>query len=123
MALIPRLPRSEFILKSKLNLYQTIIWDRGCTPNQNIGFFRPNLEKIFWLTKSSSTSTSPPKFYRDRLPEHFKNSIWRIKPERKNNHPAPFPSLIAELCILATTDQGKHEKNHLTFTEKIDEYE
>jgi modification methylase len=106
-------PPEQFILRSDLKLYQTIIWDRGCTANQNPGFFRPNLEKIFWLTKSSSStsSTSAPKFYRDRLPESFKSTIWRIAPERKNRHPAPFPAVIAEICILATTDEGKREEN------------
>lgn len=99
-------PPEEFILKSNLILYQTIIWDRSCTANQNNNYFRPNFEKIFWLTKSSSNGSSTPKFYRDRLPESYKNGIWRIPPERNNKHPAPFPSIIAEICILSTTDQG-----------------
>ncbi|CAF3808923.1 unnamed protein product [Adineta steineri] len=99
-------PPEQFILKSKLKLYQTIIWDRGSTPNQNNNYFRPNVEKIFWLTKSSADPSYTPKFYRNRLPECFKNSIWRIPPERRNKHPAPFPQLLAEICILATTDEG-----------------
>lgn len=98
-------PPEEFILQSTLTLYQTIIWDRGSTANQNSAYFRPNLEKVFWLTKSS-LSPSSPRFYRDRLPESFKNSIWRFGPERRNKHPAPFPALLAELCILSTTDDG-----------------
>ena len=96
-------PPEEFILRSHVTIYQTIIWDRGSTANQNAAFFRPNQEKLFWLTKSSS---SAPKFYRHRLPENFKSSIWRIKPDRTNRHPAPFPSLLAEICILATTNEG-----------------
>jgi modification methylase len=104
-------PPEEFILRSDLKLYQTIIWDRGSTPNQNAGYFRPNVEKIFWLTKSSSHISLPPKFYRHRLPECFKNSVWRIPPERKNKHPAPFPALIPEICIVATTDEGKRREN------------
>jgi site-specific DNA-methyltransferase (adenine-specific) len=100
-------PPEEFILRSNLTLYQTIIWDRGCTASQNPGFFRPNQEKIFWLTKCSSAPSLSPKFYRDRLPECFKSSIWRIKPDRRNKHPAPFPALLAEVCVLATTDEGK----------------
>ncbi|CAF3664960.1 unnamed protein product [Rotaria sordida] len=99
-------PPEQFILQSKLKLYQTIIWDRGSTPNQNNSYFRPNHEKIFWLTKSSSSLSSSPKYYRDRLPEYFKNSIWKIKPDRTNKHPAPFPSIIPEICILSTTDEN-----------------
>ena len=103
-------PPEEFILRSNLTLYQTIIWDRGSTANQNASYFRPTLEKIFWLTKPSHLGSQPPKFYRHRLPEAFKNSIWRIPPDRRNQHPAPFPASIAEICILATTDQGKFEE-------------
>ncbi|CAF3869912.1 unnamed protein product [Rotaria magnacalcarata] len=99
-------PPEEFIIRSDLNLYQTIIWDRSCTANQNAAYFRPNSEKIFWLTKASGSTVTAPKFYRDRLPECFKSSIWRIPPDRKNKHPAPFPALLAEICILATTDKG-----------------
>ncbi|CAF3234088.1 unnamed protein product [Rotaria socialis] len=99
-------PPEEFIIRSDLNLYQTIIWDRSCTANQNAAYFRPNSEKIFWLTKSSRSTVTAPTFYRDRLPECFKSSIWRIPPDRKNKHPAPFPALLAEICILATTDKG-----------------
>jgi modification methylase len=103
-------PPEKFILRSNLQLYQTIIWDRGSTANQNAAYFRPNLEKIFWLIKSSGGTLTAPKFYRDRLPECFKSSIWRIAPDRTNKHPAPFPAVLAEICILATTDKGKREE-------------
>lgn len=102
-------PPEEFILRSNMALYQTIIWDRGSTANQNAAYFRPNLEKLFWLIKPSHMTSQAPKFYRHRLPEDFKNSIWRIKPDRKNKHPAPFPAILAEICILATTDKGNSE--------------
>ena len=102
-------PPEAFVLQSDLRLYQTIIWDRGNTPNQNHSYFRPNYEKIFWLTKSSS-ERSRPKFYRNRLPESFKTSIWRINRERNSDHPAPFPSILAEICLVATTDEGKRSR-------------
>ncbi|CAF4265735.1 unnamed protein product [Rotaria sp. Silwood2] len=66
---------------------QKIIWDRGPTVNQNSGYFRSNLEKIFWLTESS------------------------IAPDQKNLHPAPLPQLLAKICILTTTDQGNLRMN------------
>lgn len=100
-------PPEAFVLKSNLRLYQTIIWDRGSTANQNPGYFRPNHEKIFWLIKSTLNQAVQPKFYRNRLPDSFKSSVWRIGPDRRNAHPAPFPSILAEICILATTDEGK----------------
>ncbi|CAF4978595.1 unnamed protein product [Rotaria sp. Silwood1] len=70
-------PPENFILQCNLKLYQTIIWDRVSTVNQNFDYF-----------------------------QCFKSSIWRIASDRKNSHPAPFPQLLAEICILATTDQA-----------------
>ncbi|CAF1092982.1 unnamed protein product [Rotaria sp. Silwood1] len=49
---------------------------------------------------------------RDYPPENFilqkcfKSSIWRIASDRKNSYPAPFSQLLAEIYILATTDQA-----------------
>jgi modification methylase len=91
-------PPEQFILRSNLQLYQTIIWEQGSTANQNAVYFRAKLEKIFWLIKCSGGTLTARKFYRDRLPECFKSSIWRISPDRTNKHlTAPFPAVLAEL--------------------------
>ncbi|CAF5134265.1 unnamed protein product, partial [Rotaria sp. Silwood1] len=74
-------PPENFILQCNLKLYQTIIWDRVSTVNQNFDYFRSNLENNF------------------------------LHLIEKNSHPAPFPQLLAEICILATTDQGKSRMN------------
>ncbi|CAF4454864.1 unnamed protein product [Rotaria sp. Silwood2] len=73
--------------ESGADVYDRIIWDHGSTVNQNSGYFRSNLEKIFWLTESS------------------------IAPDQKNLHPAPLPQLLAKICILTTTDQGNLRMN------------
>nr|8S9N_A Chain A, DNA cytosine-N4 methyltransferase [Adineta vaga]8S9O_A Chain A, DNA cytosine-N4 methyltransferase [Adineta vaga]8S9O_B Chain B, DNA cytosine-N4 methyltransferase [Adineta vaga] len=99
-------PPEKFLSDSDLELYQTIIWDRGSTVNQNARYFRPYVEKIFWFTKSISGESTTPKFHRDRLPEYFKGVIWRIPPDKRNKHPAPFPAILAEICILTTTEEG-----------------
>ncbi len=56
--IISRGPEKKLNLQSNLMLYQTIIWDRGTTANQNPSYFRWNLDKLFWLTKSSTSSIS-----------------------------------------------------------------
>ncbi|CAF4746765.1 unnamed protein product [Rotaria sp. Silwood1] len=40
-------PPENFILQCNLKLYQTIIWDRVSTVNQNFDYFRSNLENNF----------------------------------------------------------------------------
>ena len=99
-------PPEVFLSKSPLTLYQTIIWDKGVTACQNPMFFRPTAEKIFWLIKSSPTNSRTIKFYRHRLPVSFQGCTWKISPEKNVKHPAPFPLILPELCILATTDEN-----------------
>lgn len=73
---------------------QIIIWDRMSSPNQNDSFFMPTYEVVYLICK--------PKFRvvpsRPRL-----SDVWRIKPEAKSDHPAPFPYELARRCIISTT--------------------
>lgn len=91
----------EWIKKSNINLYQTIIWDRKADVNNSKYFFQPVYEIIYWLTKDNKKS---PKFYKSKL--YHKKSIWSISPKKNIPHPAPFPEELVEQCILATTDKG-----------------
>ncbi len=91
----------EWILKSKFNIYQEIIWDRQGSPDNNKLYFMDNTEKIFWLTKIK------PKTFRNQLEKRFKINIWSIHPGKKEyNHPAPYPTQIPLNCILMTTEEG-----------------
>jgi len=90
----------EWILKSKLNLYQTIIWNRNQSPSIGNTFLLPTYELIFWMTKTNKT----PKIYRNRL-DSIKD-IWNISPSRSKTHPATFPEKLVENCILLTTNEG-----------------
>jgi modification methylase len=90
----------EFILKSDLNLYQTIIWNRNQSPSIFNTFLMPTYEYIFWLTKTNKT----PKVFRNRL-DTIKD-IWNITPSRSKIHPATFPEKLVENCILLSTNEG-----------------
>jgi site-specific DNA-methyltransferase (adenine-specific) len=91
----------EFIQKSKANLFQHLIWQRG-TVNQSPAFFAPITEDIFWLTNQQVQ----PKFFKHAVPAEFRNSIWRFGTNRDTDHPAAYPSQLPRNCILATTEEG-----------------
>ena len=67
-------------------LKQIIIWNRRNSPKLDKSYFVPVNEYIFWLQK---TKTSRTKF--NRKVAKFKTNIWDFQPDKKNNHPAPFP--------------------------------
>lgn len=71
-------------------LRQRIIWDRGGGLNFNKTYFLPTHEDIYLIAK--------PDF--DLTREAIKlGTVWRIAPETKNEHPAPFPLAIPMRCI------------------------
>lgn len=90
----------DWITKSNLNLYQTIIWNRNQSPSIFNTFLLPTYEYIFWFTKERKS----PRVYRNRL-ESIKD-IWNITPSRSKIHPATFPEKLVENCVLLTTDEG-----------------
>ena len=85
----------------KFPVKQIIIWDRSSTCKIDQSYFYPITEYIFWIKKSIN---SKPKFNRDSAV--FKKNIWKINPEKQNDHPAPFPLQIPTNIILATTDEN-----------------
>lgn len=92
---------NEWVTKSNLNLYQTIIWDRKADVNNSLYFFQPVYELVYWLTKDNKKA---PKFFKRNLKEQ--KSIWQISPKVNIPHPAPFPEELVEQCILASTEPG-----------------
>jgi modification methylase len=91
----------DWVSKSDINVYQTIIWDRKADVNNSLYFFQPVYELVYWLTKDNKKS---PKFFKRQL--EAQQSIWRISPKVNIPHPAPFPEELVEHCILATTQPG-----------------
>jgi len=84
----------EWLLKTNLKFYQQIIWDRGSTPDHNLTYLDPITELIFWFTKDK------PLCHKDNK---WATEIWRFNADNNNNHPAPFPLTLANLCISLTT--------------------
>lgn len=95
----------SWITKTKWHLRQEIIWDRGIAANIRGWRFWQVEERIYWLYK--------PRNENDKIGIELKSkhalctSIWKIRPENKNNHPAPFPIEIPTRCIYSIMDNEK----------------
>ena len=88
----------KWILNTKWNLHQEIIWNRKITGNIR-GWRCWNIEeRIYWLTKTSVPELS------QELAQL--TSVWDIRPERDNEHPAPFPIEIPKRCIMLGSKEG-----------------
>lgn len=86
-----------WLAKSKWHIRQEIIWDRGIAANIRGWRFWQVEERIFWLHK--------PRDKKDLIGQELESkhallsSIWRIRPENSNTHPAPFPLALPVRCI------------------------
>ena len=88
----------KWILESKLDLYQMIVWNRMCSSNIRSETLYPTYELVFWLVKGK------PKVFKEQA--KHKNDIWNIIPDRDNKHPAPFPYELAENCVNLACKKG-----------------
>ena len=72
---------------------QIIIWQRAGGFNHNPGYFLPTYEVIYLIAKPGFrlSETGPPM-----------TDVWRIRQDRNNPHPAPFPLDLARRAIAAT---------------------
>lgn len=61
---------------------QVIIWDRGNGFNFNDSYFCPHYEQIYMIAKSA---------FRLKPGTCGWGDVWRIAPDKDNDHPAPFP--------------------------------
>lgn len=89
----------NIILKSGLDVYQEIVWNRKNSPNIRKDVLLPCTERIYWITKGK------PKFYKERLPEEYRSEVWDII-AKKSKHPAPFPEELVYNCMISTTDEN-----------------
>jgi site-specific DNA-methyltransferase (adenine-specific) len=76
----------EWIIKTKLNFRQQIIWNRKNSPAISPIRYLPNTELIFWLTKTNIQ----PNFLRKK-DLFFKGEVWEFSAKPNKLHPAPFP--------------------------------
>lgn len=91
---------TDFIRKSDLDIYQLIIWNRLSSPNIRKDLLLPCTEHIYWLTKGK------PKVFKDNIDKKYHSEVWTINPDKNPHHPAPFPQILVENCILLTTEEG-----------------
>ena len=75
---------------------QVIVWDRRNTPRLDKSYFFPITEWIFWVQKTPQSRT----FFNRHKAEHNSN-VWRMSPDVKNKHAAPFPISLPLNCIKA----------------------
>lgn len=88
----------KWILNTKWKLNQEIIWNRKITGNIR-GWRCWNIdERVYWLIKEK------PKEISQELAQL--TSIWEIRPQKRDLHPAPFPIELVERCIKLGTNEG-----------------
>lgn len=94
----------SWLSKTKWTLRQEIIWDRKIAANIRGWRFWQVEERIYWLHKPANGC----KIGKEIKSCHAKlSSIWRISPERKNTHPAPFPLVVPLRAIYSVMDDKK----------------
>jgi modification methylase len=84
-------------LNPELPLRQIIVWNRGGGLNCGLGHYAPAHEWVCVFAK-------PGFRLRDQAASAV-GDVWNISPERGNEHPAPFPLLLAQR-VLETTPPG-----------------
>ena len=93
----------EWLLKSKWNVKQEIIWNRKITGNLRGWRYWQIDERIYWLYKPNKS-----KVGKELKSKHARmSSIWDIMPEGNNPHPAPFPLDIPSRIIYSIFDDDK----------------
>jgi len=91
----------EWINKSNFIFRQLIVWDRGGSPNLDKCRYIPTTEYIFWLIKQQKN----PRFKRQDE-TLFNSEVWRMQPQKKTKHPAPFPIDLPD-NIIPNVAQGE----------------
>jgi DNA modification methylase len=114
------------------NLHDTMIWEKtGCGALGSQLCYGQNFEYMFVLSKGkpnavnlicdrenvvksgkvtvNSSLTADKKFTTrivERKPFGKRTNIWRIQPQQKTDHPAPFPEALARDHILSWSNEG-----------------
>ena len=82
----------QWLVKTKWNIREEIVWNRGSGPEISGYRFIQIDERIYWLCKGEK---------HPRLPRRSANygSVWKFGPEMSNPHPAPYPIKLPLRCI------------------------
>lgn len=93
----------QWVLQTKWNLRQEIIWDRGIAANIRGWRFWQVEERIYWLQKPKGKNLIGEELQSRHA---LLSSIWRIRPESNNAHPAPFPLALPLRCIFSILNEN-----------------
>ena len=94
----------SWVCRTKWTLRQEIIWDRMIAGNIRGWRFWQVDERIYWMIKPIDGN----KIGTELSSRHaLLSSIWRFPPERKNEHPAPFPLELPLRAIYSVLDDVK----------------
>ncbi len=88
----------EWLLKTGWTIRQEIIWDRSIAANIRGWRFWQTDERIYWLYKPVDGNLIGAEL---ASKDALLTSIWRIFPESKNLHPAPFPLTLPARIIIS----------------------
>lgn len=73
---------------------QQIVWNRKSSCQIGTRYFMPAHEWIYWICKD------PKKLFFRKDRALHRTNIWTMPFARKNPHPAPFPTELADNCVL-----------------------
>jgi site-specific DNA-methyltransferase (adenine-specific) len=89
----------SWLSKTKWCIRQEIIWERGIAANIRGWRFWQVEERIYWLYKPIGGN----KIGKELESKHaLLTSIWKIRPEKNINHPAPFPITLPLRALIST---------------------
>jgi len=88
-----------WLVKTRWNIRQEIVWDRGIAANIQSWRFWQTEHRIYWMQKGIIKGSKMES-------RHAKmSSIWRLRPENgQKEHPAPFPIELPTRCIYSIAD-------------------
>lgn len=90
-----------WLSKTKWDMRQEIIWDRGIASNIQSWRFWQVEHRIYWMQKGIIKGSKMES-------KHAKmTSVWKIRPDSNSVHPAPFPIEIPTRCIYSIADLAK----------------
>lgn len=93
----------EWLTKTEWAIKQEIVWDRTTALNIRGYHFWQSDERIYWLYKLKDDKISNEmKSWHAKL-----SSVWRFLPDRKNEHPAPFPLVLPLRIILSVLNEER----------------
>jgi modification methylase len=95
----------EWLTKTKWLIKQEIIWDRGIAANIRGWKFWQVEERIYWLYKPIKGNLIGEEL---KSKHALMTSIWKIPPERKIEHPTPFPLQLPLRCIYSILDDKRN---------------